>query len=60
MPEESEAEEAKIIYLKTVAVDGLIIEEEHHIKLSRDGGQTWMRILKSMVQTTIPINNRRY
>ena len=60
MPDESKAEEVKIIYLKTVATDGLVIEEEHHIRLSRDGGKTWSRILKSMVQMTIPINNKRY
>lgn len=60
MPDESKAKEVKIIYLKTVATDGLIVEEEHHIRLSRDGGKTWSRILKSMVQMTIPINNKRY
>lgn len=60
MPEEPEGEECKIIYLKTVAIDCLLIEEEHHFRLSRDGGQTWTRVLKSMVQFTKPINNSRY
>ncbi len=60
MPDEYDAEEVKVVYLKTVATDGLLVEEEHHYRLSRDGGKTWSRIQKSMVQLTIPINNDRY
>jgi len=57
---DSEPEEVKIIYLKTVATEGLIVEEDHHIKLSRDGGKTWARIRKDMVQLTIPLNDSRH
>ena len=60
MGEDSEPEECKVIYLKTVATEGLVIEEDTHIRLSRDGGKTWARIRKDMVQLTIPINNSRY
>jgi len=55
----SEPEYCKIIYLKTVATDGLIKDEGTHLRLSLDNGNTWSRIHKDLVQLTIPIEDRR-
>lgn len=48
-------EYCKVLYHKTVSTEGLVEDDGNFIRLSSDGGKTWSRINKQLVQLTIPL-----
>ena len=58
MSDPEETEYCKVLYIKTVSTEGLVKEDEHFIRLSRDNGKTWSRINKKDVRLTIPQHPR--